>query len=98
MPCSTRLIWFLETPYTEAFASSKTILDRLDLTPGMRVLDVGAGPGCLSIPVVKRVGPQGEVVSLDIQPGMLHKLQTTADTEGISNIKTIQQAVGEYPP
>jgi ubiquinone/menaquinone biosynthesis C-methylase UbiE len=82
MPCSTWLIWFLETPYTEAFASSKTILDRLDLTPGMRVFDVGAGPGCLSIPIAKRVGSQGEVVSLDIQPGMLHKLQHAQPLEG----------------
>lgn len=97
LPCPTWLIWFLENPYTEAFASSKAILDRLDVRPGMRVLDVGAGPGRLSIPAAQRVGPQGEVVALDMQAGMLHKLETKAIAAGITNIRTLQQAVGERP-
>lgn len=85
LPCPTWLIWFLENPYTEAFASSKAILARLDVRPGMRVLDVGAG------------GPQSEVGALDMQSRMLHKLETKAIAAGITNIRTLQQAVGERP-
>src|SRR6267378_8348929 len=47
------------------------IAESLDLAPGMRVLDVGAGIGRLSVPVATRVGSQGEVVALDIQQEMI---------------------------
>ncbi|HMC08996.1 MAG TPA: hypothetical protein VKL22_06735 [Actinomycetota bacterium] len=40
------------------------IVELLDLVPGMRVLDVGAGIGRLSIPIAVKVGPEGEVVAL----------------------------------
>src|SRR5256885_15327780 len=54
----------LESPF--ARRQTARILGNLDLAPGMRVLDVGAGVGRLSVPVATRVGAQGEVVALDI--------------------------------
>ncbi|MDP9135760.1 MAG: ubiquinone/menaquinone biosynthesis methyltransferase [Actinomycetota bacterium] len=39
--------------------------------PGDRVLDVAAGTGDLTIELSKRVGPDGEVVGVDISEGML---------------------------
>jgi ubiquinone/menaquinone biosynthesis C-methylase UbiE len=42
---------------------------------GMKVLDVGCGPGFFSIEMAKLVGPTGEVVSADLQEGMLRKLE-----------------------
>jgi len=44
----------------------------LELEPGMAVLDAGCGPGRLAIPIARQVGPQGEVVAMDIQAGMQH--------------------------
>jgi cyclopropane fatty-acyl-phospholipid synthase-like methyltransferase len=48
-------------------ADRAVIVDRLDLQPGMAVLDVGCGPGRLTIPIARQVGQQGEVVAMDIQ-------------------------------
>jgi SAM-dependent methyltransferase len=41
------------------------------LEPGMRVLDVACGTGVLSLVVAEVVRPDGTVVGLDLNPGML---------------------------
>lgn len=43
----------------------RTILDRLPLVPGMRVLEVGCGPGALARAMAARVAPGGAVVGID---------------------------------
>lgn len=43
--------------------------------PGMRVLDVGCGPGLFTIGLAQQVGDAGQVVAVDVQQGMLDKLQ-----------------------
>jgi len=71
------------------------IVEYLGLQPGMAVLDAGCGPGRLTIPVAKQVGEQGEVVAVDIQPGMLDRVREKARTASIENIRFLQAGVGE---
>jgi ubiquinone/menaquinone biosynthesis C-methylase UbiE len=89
LPCPVWLSWLLTSPLSPRDGGSAPILDRLDLKPGMRVLDVGCGPGRVSIPAAQRVGPEGLVVSLDVQAGMLEKLQERAAARGAANIQTV---------
>ncbi len=42
---------------------------------GMKVLDIGCGPGFFSFEMAKMVGPDGKVVAADIQQEMLDKLK-----------------------
>jgi len=42
---------------------------------GMKVLDVGCGPGFFSVELAKMVGAGGKVFSVDLQEGMLQKLR-----------------------
>ncbi len=60
-------------------AGAETILDRLALEPGMKVLDVGCGPGRLTVPAARRVGINGHVTALDVQPEMLRRVQKKLD-------------------
>lgn len=85
----------LETPAMEAVAGSSRILDSLDLVPGMRVLDVGCGPGRVTVPAARRVGPSGEVVALDVQPPMLQRLKARADASGLGNIRPVLSRIGQ---
>jgi SAM-dependent methyltransferase len=75
MPCPAWLAWILENPLTEAVAGAEIILDRIGLRPGGRGLDVGCGPGRITLPASQRVGPAGEIVALDVQPAMLARLR-----------------------
>lgn len=95
LPCPTWLAWLLDNPMWRGSAGSDRLLDRLALRPGMTVLDIGAGPGRLSVPAARRVAPGGEVVALDIQPGMLDKLRARAAAAGVTNIRTILGGAGQ---
>ena len=83
----------LDNPIARRQASR--IVGLLDLAPGMRVLDVGAGVGRLSIPIAVKVGPTGEVVALDIQQEMLESLEKRAGEMGLANVRTLRAAAGE---
>ena len=41
---------------------------------GMKVLDIGCGPGFFSVELAKMVGANGKVYAVDLQEGMLQKL------------------------
>lgn len=100
LPCPTWFGWSLENPLLDWLAGTQTTLDRLGLQPGQRVLEIGPGPGRLLIPAARRVLPGGEVVGLDIQPGMLERLKTRADHAGVSNLTTVlgDAAQPHFPP
>jgi len=42
---------------------------------GMKVLDVGCGPGFFSVEIAKMVGANGKVIAADLQEGMLQKIR-----------------------
>jgi ubiquinone/menaquinone biosynthesis C-methylase UbiE len=89
LPCPTWFAWGLESSLMDKIMGTQTTLDRLGLQPGQRVLEIGPGPGRLLIPAARRVLPGGEVVGLDIQPGMIQRLKTRTVQAGVSNLTAI---------
>ncbi|TKB12213.1 class I SAM-dependent methyltransferase [Desulforhopalus sp. IMCC35007] len=61
----------------------------LPLDQSYSVLDIGAGPGTLAIPIAHQVQ---KVTAIDFSPGMLEILNQNAAQENIYNIETIQCA------
>lgn len=96
LPCPTWLAWLVEldNPFSKIH-SAQAIAAHLLLKPGMKVLDVGCGPGRLSIPIAEQVGPTGEVVAIDIQATMLHRAQEKALTRNITNIRFFRIGAGQ---
>jgi ubiquinone/menaquinone biosynthesis C-methylase UbiE len=64
-----------------------TIVRRLNLQPGMTVLDAGCGPGRVTIPLARAVGADGKVVAIDIQEKMLQRARAKAEAAGVKNIE-----------
>jgi len=92
-PCPTSLIWLLDNPFTARYHAS--ILSRLDLSPGASVLDAGCGPGLLTIPIARAVGPQGSVFAVDIQAGMIQRARDAAAQADLPNITFLITGLGE---
>jgi 16S rRNA (cytosine967-C5)-methyltransferase len=59
----------------------------LDLSPGQRVLDACAGGGSKSALIAARVGPEGEVVALDVSPRALRRLETAVSRLGFARVR-----------
>ncbi len=67
------------------------------LKPGIKVLDVGCGPGFFSIEIAKMIGDNGKVYSVDLQEGMLNLIRKKiADTELESRIHLIKSEVNGF--
>jgi ubiquinone/menaquinone biosynthesis C-methylase UbiE len=80
----------LATGYTTAnstqFNAALFLLDRLKVSPGDKVLDVGCGPGNLSLHLKNLVGPSGSVTGFDPSQQRIalaeKSLQTTSSSNG----------------
>lgn len=53
------------------------------LSPGQRLLDVGCGPGTITVDLAERVAP-GEVVAIDVVPQVLEGARSLAEARGVS--------------
>jgi ubiquinone/menaquinone biosynthesis C-methylase UbiE len=47
------------------------VIDWVDPAPGKRILDLACGPGTLTYRLARDVSPDGEVVGIDLAPGMI---------------------------
>jgi len=79
-----------------------TFLDKLNITPGTKVLDAGAGPGFVAIDLLKRTGTTGEITALEPSEMYVNYSRNYAKENNIQNLKVIQGTVetaelpGEY--
>lgn len=89
LPCPSVVGWALESKFYERITGTAKTLDRIGPKPGQRVLEVGPGPGRLLIPAALRVLPDGEVVGIDIQPGMIDRLRERARERNLTNLTAI---------
>ncbi len=68
---------------------AEEFVGRLDLKPGMRVLDVACGTGNLAIPAAK-VG--ADVTGIDIAPNLIEQAQARAEAEGVKAVFEVGDA------
>lgn len=91
---------WLERDEREEEERLSLLIKALDLKPGMKVADIGAGSGTISRLMAPRVLPKGTVFAVDIQKEMLAALTQKAKKDGILNITPILGHVdrSELPP
>ena len=73
----------------------ETLLKQLKLKKGMIVCDMGCGNGFYSLKMAQQVGPDGKVLAVDIQRGMLRLLQARAAEDEIENVEPILSTMAD---
>ena len=81
--CPWWLAYFFDNPLRRLFQKPEEILSPY-LKAGMSALDIGCGMGFYSIAMAKIVGPQGKIISVDLQQKMLDILLKRAKRAGVS--------------
>lgn len=77
--------WLLR-PEREQEENPQALLEALHLEPGQTVADIGCGNGFYTLQMAEKVGPEGRVYAVDIQPEMLELLGERARAAGVTNI------------
>ncbi|MBN2072162.1 MAG: class I SAM-dependent methyltransferase [Candidatus Krumholzibacteriota bacterium] len=72
------------------------VMESLDLKPGLRIADIGAGTGYFTVRFARAVGPDGKVWARDISQEMLDYLEKRLEVEKIDNVELVK--VGPEDP
>lgn len=65
------------------------VMDTLGIEPGKSVADIGAGSGWFTVRAGKRVGENGTVYAVDINPEATRYVNERAQKEHLPNVKTV---------
>jgi predicted methyltransferase len=84
----------------EVYDRRLEILRALEIKPGMRVADVGAGTGLYTMLFADAIGPTGTVYAVDISESFVEAIGARAAEAGLKNIVPVlsQQKSTELPP
>ena len=78
---------FLDLPARRLVTDPAVILERVGIQPGMRVLELGPGPGFFTPEAARRVGPKGRLDCVDIAPPLVEKLKAKVRRLGLDNVE-----------
>ena len=76
-------------PYREKWERTSKLLNFLKLKPGMKVADVGTGPGYYTFQFSELVGPTGQVSAVETVRAHLDRIEQWCGKYGIQNIKPV---------
>lgn len=64
----------------------ETVIDALDITAGMTILDIGSGPGYASFLFAEKLHGSGEVFATDIREDFVNHIADEAKRRGLTNL------------
>lgn len=95
MPCPWSLAWLVNNPIRRRYM--RPLLDRVGIRPGERVLELGPGPGTFTVNAARRVGPEGRIIAVDIQPQMIAQVERRVREAGLTNVEAHVASACELP-
>lgn len=78
-----------EVESREVYGARKEIMRQLNLQPGDRIADVGAGTGFFTLLMSAAVGAEGWAYAIDISPKFVEHLASQFDQRGVDNVTTV---------
>jgi ubiquinone/menaquinone biosynthesis C-methylase UbiE len=90
------LIPFFEWLFFLPWGLRRSAVERLNLCPGDRVLEVGCGTG-RNLPFLhKAVGVSGRIYGVDLSPGMLRRADDLVQQRGWRNVDLVEGDAADY--
>ena len=78
-----------ETESREIFLQREKIVAALELKPGMKMADIGAGTGLFTLPFSQAVGDTGKVYAVEIAKNFLEHIKARALKANVANVEAI---------
>ena len=69
--------------------ATRCLFEAAGIAPGMKVLDVGCGPGDVTHLVADMVGPTGSVVGVDVDPAIVATARARARALGLTGVSFV---------
>ncbi len=86
----------IDNPLRRRFQPPEDMPLRHGVTAGMRILEIGPGNGTYTMATATQVGKRGKVITVDIEPKMIQRVETRVQRE-VRNIKARAADVFELP-
>jgi len=96
-PIPEFLAGLIDHPLRRKFQPPYGTAVRHGIEPGMMVLEVGPGSGTYTMGAAQRVGSQGKLVTIDIEPRMIERVERKAREEGVTNVEARVADVYDLP-
>ena len=85
-PIPWRWARFIDNPLRRLVQSPSRVMEQAGVHEGMRVLELGPGPGFFTLEASQRAGDSGRLYCLDIQPQLIARLKHRIEREGLENV------------
>jgi len=94
-PCPASLAGLVNNPVRRRYM--RPVLDQVGIRTGERVLELGPGPGAFTLDAARRVGLEGQIIAVDIQPEMIAQVERRVQEAGLTNVETHVASAYDLP-
>lgn len=79
-----------DDPARDAWQKPDAVLDLMQIVSGSTVVDLGAGTGYFVAGLARRVGSDGKVLALDVEPKMVEFLERRVRDQKLTNVSPVR--------
>jgi predicted methyltransferase len=79
----------------DAWQRPAEVFDALAVKPGHRVADIGSGSGYFTFRLAARVGAEGKVYAVDIDPEAINKVRRRKERENLAQVEPVLGAADD---
>ena len=93
--CGLNRVAFTQLLTPAGWRQPERVVDALQLKPGARVADVGAGDGYFTFRLADAVGPQGHVYAVEVTDKLVEQLREETQRRGYTNVTVVRGALDD---